>query len=122
MRGQRIVWAVLLSAAAHVSAAHGQDVQNGRAIFETCLACHDTAGPGPTLNGVYQRKIGAVEGFEYSEALAQANNKAQIWDDDALEKFLTAPQTYLPDNKMAFGAVTDAKDRKDVIAYLKTLQ
>lgn len=122
MRGQIAVVTSLLVALLHSPAAHSQDIQNGRAIFETCLACHDTAGPGPTLKGVYQRKIGSVADFDYSEALIKANTEAKIWDDDALEKFLTAPQTYLPDNKMAFGAVTDRKDRQDVIAYLKTLQ
>ena len=99
-----------------------QDVDNGRKVFDMCLACHEAGGPGPVLNGVYDRKMGAVEGFEYSETLANANAAAKIWTEEALDQFLAAPQTYLPDNKMAFGAVTDVKERKDLIAFLKTLR
>ena len=99
-----------------------QDVENGRRVFEMCLACHETDGPGPVLNGIFERKIGSVEGFDYSEALANANAKAQLWTEEALNQFLAAPQTYLPDNKMAFGAVKDAKERKDLIAFLKSLR
>lgn len=99
-----------------------QNAENGRQIYDMCLACHIDNGPGPALNGVYERKIGAVEGFEYSEALANANAKGQTWNEDALDQFLAAPQTYLPDNKMAFGAVTDPTERKDLIAFLKTLR
>ncbi len=102
--------------------AMAQDIANGRQIFDMCLACHETGGPGPRLNGVFERKIGSVDGFVYSEALVAANNKAMLWTEDALSQFLAAPQTYLPDNKMAFGAVTDKKDRADLIAYLKTLR
>lgn len=99
-----------------------QDIENGRKIFDMCLACHEASGPGPLLNGIFERKMGAVEGFEYSEAFEKANAEAKIWTEKALDQFLSAPQTYLPDNKMAFGAVTDAKERKDLIAFLKTLR
>lgn len=102
--------------------AGAQDIENGRQVFEMCLACHERDGPGPVLNGIYERKIGSVKDFNYSEALTNANAKAMLWTQDALSQFLSAPQTYLPDNKMAFGAVTDKKDRTDLIAFLKTLR
>ncbi len=99
-----------------------QDVENGRKVFDMCLACHETDGPGPVLNGIFERKMGAVEGFEYSETFTKANADAKIWTEESLDQFLAAPQTYLPDNKMAFGAVTDDKERKDLIAFLKALR
>jgi len=99
-----------------------QDAENGRKTFEMCLACHEAGGPGPVLNGIFERKMGAVEGFEYSETFAKANADGKIWTKVALDQFLAAPQTYLPDNKMAFGAVTDDKERKDLISFLKTLR
>lgn len=102
--------------------AAAQDVENGRKVFQMCLACHGKDGPGPVLNGIFEKKIGSVEGFEYSEALEAANQKAQLWTEDALNQFLAAPQTYIPENKMAFGAVEDAQQRKDLIAFLKTLR
>lgn len=100
----------------------GQDVEKGRQAFEMCLACHEAGGPGPVLNGIFESKMGSVEGFEYSETFAKANAEAKVWTEEALDQFLAAPQTYLPDNKMAFGAVTDDKERKDLIAFLKTLR
>lgn len=102
--------------------ASAQDVGKGQQIYEMCLACHIENGPGPLLNGIVDRKIGSIDGFEYSEALAAANAKGQLWTEAALDQFLAAPQTYLPDNKMAFGAVTDAQERKDLIAFLKKLR
>lgn len=101
--------------------APAQDAAKGKQVYEMCLACHIAGGPGPGLEGVIGRKAGAVEGFVYSEALAKANENGLIWTDENLSKFLTDPQAYLPENKMAFGAVTDPQERADLIAYLKTL-
>ncbi len=121
MRAQTILFIGLLGTL-NASSATAQDVDNGRKVFDMCLACHEAGGPGPVLNGIYERKMGAVKGFEYSETFTNANAEAKTWTEEALDQFLAAPQTYLPDNKMAFGAVTDTKERKDLIAFLKTLR
>ena len=50
-----------------------------------------------------------------------ALDKANLtWNEENLEKWLTDPESLVPDNDMGF-ALQDAQDRKDVIAYLKSL-
>lgn len=72
---------------------------------------------GPPLRGVYKRRSASAPGFEYSEAL----KKAQIsWDDDALDKWLTDTEALVPGNDMTF-RVPNPDERRDIIAYLKTL-
>ncbi|MEL6210021.1 MAG: cytochrome c family protein, partial [Pseudomonadota bacterium] len=57
------------------------DAGNGSSIWRQCSACHkieDGAnGVGPHLHGVVGRGIGAVDGYSYSDALA---NKGGEWD------------------------------------------
>lgn len=55
------------------SLAQAQDAANGEKVFAQCLACHQV-GPtaknavGPVLNGLFGRKPGTVEGYNYSPA------------------------------------------------------
>ena len=41
------------------------------------------------------------------------------WGDKTLDKYLKSPADYAPGNAMAFAGVPNAKDRADIIAYLK---
>ena len=41
------------------------------------------------------------------------------WDADKLDHWLQNPRGFLPGNKMTFPGLPDAKDRRDVIAFLK---
>ena len=41
------------------------------------------------------------------------------WTDKNLDKYLKSPADYAPGNAMAFAGVPNAKDRADIIAYLK---
>ena len=45
--------------------------------------------------------------------------KGKKWTDGTLDKYLKSPADYAPGNAMAFAGVPNAKDRTDVIAYLK---
>jgi cytochrome c len=67
------------------------------------------------LQGVYGRTSGPVTDYAYSEALKKAHI---VWDDKSLEKWLTDPDTFVPDNNMDF-LVSKSQERKDVISYLK---
>ncbi len=115
--------AVAVLAAPSVFAA---DAANGKAVFERlCVACHSTTaapgGPvvGPTLAGVVGRKAATVKEFPmYTEALKK---HAVTWDDKTLDEFLANPMAKVPGTMMVM-PVGDAKERTDVIAYLKTLQ
>ena len=97
------------------------DVDNGEAKFALCKSCH-TANDGgsdmigPNLYGVFGRKAGTRPGFSYSDSMKAAG---YAWDADHLDKWLTNPAATIPGTKMTFAGLPDAKDRADVIAYLK---
>lgn len=106
--------------AASVQAATG-DAAAGQHVFVRCAQCHSAVagvnGTGPSLAGVYGRQSGAAPGYNYSPALKRAK---LAWDDATLDKFLQAPNSLVHGTKM-YVNVAAAKDRQDVIAYLKTL-
>jgi cytochrome c len=71
---------------------------------------------GPNLNGMFGRKSGMAPGFSYSAANI---NKAVVWEEDTLFEYLLAPKKYIPGTKMVFAGIKDAKERQNLIAYLK---
>jgi len=104
------------------SGAPAQDAAAGGMAFQQCAECHspgsaDNAGPG--LKGVFGRRAGAKDGFAYSAAMKKA---AVTWDDKTLDAFLADPRAVVPGTSMVYGGDTDAKERADLVAYLKTLK
>lgn len=117
--------AIMFAALAAIAAAPAiaQDAKAGEKAFVQCKACHSViAGQnriGPSLAGVVGRKAGTYAKFNYSAAMKA---KAVVWNDATLDIYLTKPAAYVKGTKMAFAGIADAKKRKDVIAYLKTLK
>ncbi len=97
------------------------DPAAGESEFRPCQACHALAEgenrTGPTLYGVVDRPVDAVEGYDYSGALAEAT---QVWDANSLNLFIHDPQGYAPGTKMNFRGIQDVQDRANLIAYLAT--
>ena len=96
------------------------DPVNGMSKFALCRSCHTIVkgGPnltGPNLYGVYGSKSAAVPGFEFSDAMKAAN---KTWDAPTIDKWIENPRAVLPETKMTFAGVTDAKNRADIIAYV----
>lgn len=91
--------------------------------LEACEKCHalgpaSRSGSAPSLWQVWGRPIGAVEGFDYSPALARHGGR---WDEAALRAYLSdgagfAPGTSMPDQALS-GADLDA-----VIGALESLR
>ncbi len=75
--------------------------QRGRYVYgQVCSSCHSLDGEigiGPPLNGVVGRRIGSVEGFGYSEALAGQDG---VWTEEALISFATDPRRRYPGTTM----------------------
>ena len=97
------------------------DAGKGEKVFKNlCTVCHSMAahGTGPNLKGVFGSDPASKEGFTYSGALQALKGKA--WKEGTLDKYLKSPADYAPGNAMAFAGLANAKDRSDVIAYLKT--
>jgi cytochrome c len=111
----------LLLLLALASPATAADPDHGKALYQTCAACH-TERPdalGPSLKGVVGRKSAALEDFRYSNPMKRAN---LVWDEANLRAYIQDPQAKVKGNRMPYGGLTDGKDVDDIVAYLKTLQ
>jgi len=95
------------------------DADAGAKVFRKCKACHTLQEGknrvGPSLWGVVGRDIGSVEGFNYSDAMAEHPGK---WTLSELDGYLKDPKGQIPGNKMSFAGLRDAQDRINVITYL----
>ncbi len=109
-------------AGAAVAAASTASAAETPAAFNQCKICHTTEPGqhlvGPSLAGVYGRKAGTVGGYPSSPAMRASG---LTWDDATLDRFLEAPLKVVPGTRMTFAGLKDAAERRDVIAYLKTL-
>lgn len=99
------------------------DVTHGKEVAARCLMCHDLAKGGPTKIGpnlwaVVDRPRAAAEHYSYSSAMRESHDP---WTNDKLFVFLKSPMVAVPGTKMSFAGVRSAKDRIDLIAYLRTL-
>jgi cytochrome c len=93
----------------------------GQRDFQACAPCHslepDRNMTGPSLAGLWGRKAGGLSSFDrYSDPL---KSSGIIWDDRALDGWLTDPQRMVPDNTMPFKGIKDAPVRADLLAFLK---
>ena len=101
-----------------VTSARAQARPDGKAVFEKrCGGCHglDRDKEGPRLGGVYGRTAGAIDSFQYSEALKKSGIK---WTSENLDIWLTDTEKLVPNNDMTFH-VEKADERSAIIAYLK---
>lgn len=98
------------------------DLKKGAKLFKKCAACHKVEkganATGPYLYGVVGRPVASVEGFRYSDAMA---NHGGEWTPEALNEFLTSPKSYIPGNKMSFKGFAKPEERANIIAYLDSL-
>ena len=96
------------------------DIASGEKIFKKCAACHSIIkggknAIGPTLYNVVGRKVGAVEDYKYSKALATYEKE---WTLEELNGYLTKPAKWIKGTKMAFAGLRKEADRASVIKYL----
>jgi cytochrome c len=93
----------------------------GERVFGACAACHslrpDQNMTGPSLADLWNRKAGTLASFSrYSPAMKSANIE---WNDKTLDEWITDPQHVAPGNQMTFAGIKDAKQRADLLAFLK---
>ncbi|SFA99323.1 cytochrome c [Collimonas sp. OK607] len=94
------------------------DAIRGQQLYQTmCMSCHsiDYNGVGPAHKGLFGRKAGTHADYSYSPAVKSSDI---VWTEKTLDKWLSNPEKLIPGQKMGF-MVPDAKDRADLIAYLK---
>ena len=96
------------------------DLAHGEKVFKKCAACHSIVkggknAIGPALYNVVGRKIGIIEDYKYSKALAAYDKN---WTFEELNGFLIKPAKWIKGTKMAYAGLRKEKDRASVIKYL----
>ena len=96
------------------------DIAHGEKVFKKCAACHSIVKDGknaigPALYNVVGRKVGAIEDYKYSNALAAYDKN---WTFEELNGFLIKPAKWIKGTKMAYAGLRKEKDRASVIKYL----
>jgi cytochrome c len=93
----------------------------GAEVFRACVACH-TLSPdegnraGPTLHGVFGRRIAALPGYKYSLALTKMHI---VWTPETVSKlFEVGPAVYTPGTKMPNQTIGSAANRKALVQFL----
>jgi cytochrome c len=93
----------------------------GAIVFRACRACHgltasDTNRAGPTLHGIFNRRIASHPTYGYSPALKQLDI---IWTPETVAKlFEVGPAAYTPGTKMPEQKITDPADRAALVEWL----
>jgi cytochrome c len=94
---------------------------HGAQVFRACVACH-TLSPGegnkagPSLHGIFGRKIASLPGYHYSDALKHMNI---VWTPQKVSKmFEVGPMKYTPGTKMPEQTIGSAADRKALVEFL----
>ena len=101
-------------------AAYGDD--RGAQVFRACVACHALAADegnraGPTLHGVFGRRIATLRGYNFSPSLKQLDI---VWTPETVAKlFEVGPTTYTPGTKMPEQTIGSAEDREALVRFLE---
>jgi cytochrome c len=101
-------------------AAYGDD--HGAEVFRACVACH-TLRPdegnraGPSLHGLFGRRIATLPGYNFSPALKKLDI---VWTPDTVAKlFEIGPKTYTPGTKMPEQTIGASEDRRALVNFLE---
>ena len=93
----------------------------GAEVFQACVACH-TLTPdqgnraGPTLHGVFGRRIASLPGYNFSEPLKSLDI---TWTPETVSKlFEVGPARYTPGTKMPEQTISDPADREALVGFL----
>jgi cytochrome c len=110
----------IMGAPADPLTAYGDDP--GAQVFRACVACH-TLSPdegekaGPSLYGVFGRKIASLPGYRYSDAL---KHMSIVWSRETVSKmFEVGPMAYTPGTKMPEQKIGSAEDRDALMRFLE---
>jgi cytochrome c len=96
--------------------------ERGAVVFRACQACHtlspdDGNRAGPTLHGVFGRRIGTAPGYVYSEALPRMSI---VWSRETIARlFEIGPNAYTPGTKMPEQTIGSAEDRQALVDWLE---
>ena len=111
---------LLLETAGDPLAAYAGD--RGAEVFRACVACHTLGSEqanraGPTLAGIFGRRIATAPGYNFSEALKRLDI---VWTPETVSKlFEVGPQAYTPGTKMPEQRIGSEQDRAALVQFLE---
>lgn len=94
----------------------------GAELFQACAACHTLTSDGgnragPTLHGLFGRRIASLPGYPFSPALKKLDI---VWTPETVNRlFELGPQTYTPGTKMPEQTIPNAADRDALMRFLE---
>jgi len=94
---------------------------HGAEIFRACIACHTLSSDegnkaGPTLSGIFGRRIATLPGYNFSPALKKLDI---VWTPETVSRlFEVGPASYTPGTKMPEQTIGSAEDRKALVDFL----
>ena len=94
----------------------------GAEVFRACAACHTLSEDegeraGPTLAGIFGRRIGTAEGYDFSPALREMDI---VWTPRTVaELFEFGPTAYTPGSKMPEQRIPSESDRRALVEFLE---
>jgi cytochrome c len=95
---------------------------HGADVFRACIACHTLKADegiraGPTLAGLYGRKIATLPGYNFSPALKRLDI---VWTPETVSKlFEIGPMAYTPGTKMPEQKIGTTEDRAALVKFLE---
>jgi cytochrome c len=114
------VGSVLVETASDPLAAYAGD--RGAEIFRACIACHTLNAEqgiraGPTLSGIFGRRIATAPGYNFSAALKRLDI---VWSPETVAKlFEVGPAAYTPGTKMPEQRIGSEADRAALVQFLE---
>ena len=113
------IGATIMGAPEDPLAAYAGD--HGAEVFRACVACHtlspdEVSKAGPTLAGIFGRRIATLPGYNFSPALKKLDI---VWTPETVSKlFEVGPAQYTPGTKMPEQTIGSAEDRKALVDFL----
>jgi cytochrome c len=111
---------ILLESAGDPLAAYAGD--HGAEVFRACVACHTLGAEqanraGPTLAGIFGRRIATLPGYHFSEALKRLDI---VWTPETVSRlFEIGPSAYTPGTKMPEQRIGSEQDRAALVKFLE---
>jgi cytochrome c len=94
----------------------------GAEVYRACVACHALTldggnRAGPSLHGIFGRRIASLPGYNFSDALKKLDI---VWTPETVSKlFEVGPTEYTPGTKMPEQKIGLAEDRSALVEFLK---
>jgi cytochrome c len=95
---------------------------HGAQVWRACSACHSLTAEGgnmagPHLHALFDRRMGSVAGYEYSERLARGDI---VWTRENVARLFTeGPDVMTPGTKMPVQRVGNAEDLAALLRFLE---